>query len=201
MFINEKHQQAVEHMKSGLYSEALLLFDQLIEAHVPHADLYADRGVLFLHMEQQDRCFNDLDYAIVLQPDYAYRYACRAFAKNHFGDIESAIRDYNKAIELEPDDAIAHNNLGMLLEKKGYVDEARYRFKQADQLTKMESRLFDLMEELENGTPAQGEKHDPDPSTIPTEKPHFGAVVRSTLTTKKGWGEFLRFIRNGFKIK
>ena len=40
------------------------------------------------------------------------------------GHLDGAIACYKKAIELDPKDAMAHNNLGIAHDGKGQVDEA-----------------------------------------------------------------------------
>jgi tetratricopeptide (TPR) repeat protein len=40
------------------------------------------------------------------------------------GDIKGAIEDYEKTISLDPDDAIAYNNLGLLQEQLGYKEKS-----------------------------------------------------------------------------
>ena len=49
-------------------------------------------------------------------------------------DTDAAIEDYKTCIELDPEDTIAHNNLGILEEAKGYKAQAQERFKVADEL-------------------------------------------------------------------
>lgn len=42
-----------------------------------------------------------------------------------FGDTEAAILDYEKAIKLDPEDAVSYNNIGLLQEKLGYKQKAQ----------------------------------------------------------------------------
>ena len=69
------------------------------------------------------RAILDFDKAQQIEHN-SYRYSSRAFVKAHIKDVEGAIKDYQKAIELDPDDAIAHNNLGIILEQQGHKDQA-----------------------------------------------------------------------------
>jgi tetratricopeptide (TPR) repeat protein len=54
--------------------------------------------------------------------------------REKLGDVEGAAFDYEKALELDPSDAITHNNLGMIFEKKGRPQQANHHFKWADTL-------------------------------------------------------------------
>ncbi|MFB5568867.1 tetratricopeptide repeat protein, partial [Bacillus cereus] len=56
--------------------------------------------------------------------DYAFAYNNRGNALKSKGNVEEAIRDYTKAIELKSDYAFAYNNRGNALKSKGNVEEA-----------------------------------------------------------------------------
>lgn len=200
MFINELHQRSEELLKKGDIEGALSLLNRLITDFPDNPDLYSDRGVAFLHLKDVNACFNDLNKAIELQSDYAFRYACRAFAKNHFGDLNGAIEDYKIAIELDPKDAVAHNNLGLLLEQKGYKDEAQERFDRADKLSKMEDHLYELMDEME-----VKEDEGSQLKEISTEKKKDSkstlSEMKKVLTSRSEFKAFISFVKNGFKIK
>ena len=115
MFANKEHEKAHVLFKDGKLKESILIFTKALVAAPNHLDILSDRGVAYLHLKEEQKCFDDLNLAIELQPEYGFRYACRAFAKRSFGDLEGAIVDYEKAVNLDPDDSIAHNNLGLLL--------------------------------------------------------------------------------------
>lgn len=199
MFVNPTHQKAHEALQKGELEVALHLLDELISVHAEHADLFNDRGVVHLHLGNQDSCYNDLGRAIELTPYKAYRYACRAFARMHFGDTDGAIEDYSVAITLDPDDAVAHNNMGLLLEQKGYYDEAKKRFERADKLAGAEDRLLRVIDELEGNEISASEKNEK--QEMVEDEPSFGSTLIHTFTKKKQFKEFIQFIRNGFKLK
>jgi len=148
-----------------------------------------------------------------IQPKYSYRYACRGYALNFFGDIDAALLDYEKAVELDPDDAVAHNNLGLLLEQKGYKEQAKKRFERADKLSKQEDQLFSVMDDIEQG---KVEEETQTAVEVPEEKPEREMVspevkreaqisamqeFKKVFTSKEQFKEFMRFIKNGFRIK
>ena len=56
------------------------------------------------------------------------------------GQLDEAIACYKKAIELDPKDAIAHNNLGLRWRTKGRVDEAIACYKKAIELDPKDAR-------------------------------------------------------------
>lgn len=204
MFVNPIHQQAHNALKAEQTAEAIALYTEALKLNPGHPDILSDRGVAYLHAENKDLCLQDMNEAVEMQPDYAYRYASRAFARNHFGDLDGAIADYEYAVELDPEDAVAHNNLGLLLEQKGYKQAAQERFERADKLSRMEDELLQVMDHLEtNGNPQFSARNVPDipeehSEEVPSSK---GREAAKVFTSRRQFLEFLRFIRNGFKLK
>ncbi len=204
MFINPKHEKAHNTLKSGNAEEAVRLYTAALLSHPDHPDILSDRGVAYLHLNDREKCMRDLNRALELQPDYSYRYASRAFARNNFGDLDGAIADYRKAIELDPDDAVAHNNLGLLLEQKGYKHEAEQRFERADKLSKQENRLLGLLDEIEVDKAEKDVKKKAVSSSegaIEKEEQSGAKEFKKIFTSTSQFREFIRFIKNGFKLK
>jgi tetratricopeptide (TPR) repeat protein len=215
MFANKTHEEAHALLNDGKIEDAIMAYTKALEENPEHADIYSDRGVAYLHQKNKEKCFEDLNKALDLQPEYAYRYAARAFAKNNFGDLVGAIKDYEKAVQLDPDDAIGHNNLGLLLEQQGYKKEAEERFKRADNLSKMEDHLFDVMDDLEtpNEPAIEVKKVEEESDKTEQVRQEIDPTIRrekeisamkemgKIFTSKKQFNDFMKFIRNGFKIK
>lgn len=205
MFANKTHQLAEKALKEGKIEKAIALYTEALLETPDHCDIISDRGVAYLHLNNKVKCFEDLNRAIELQPNYSFRFACRAYAKNNFGDIDGAIEDYTIAVELDPDDAIAHNNLGLLLEQKGYQSEAKERFALADQLSQQEDNLLNVIDEMETGLPGT---HNERSSSKKEEEKELDSKWEATkkelkkiFTSKKQFNEFMDFIKNGFKTK
>jgi tetratricopeptide (TPR) repeat protein len=143
-----------------------------------------------------------------MQPSYSFRYAARAYAKDFFGDTEGAIEDYEKALELDPDDAVSYNNIGLLQEKLGYKKQAQDNFERADQLSKQENHLYQIMDDLEgnsaepvlkNDSPTEHQTIDPKE----TREKNISKFLEFSriFTSRKQFTEFLKFLKNGLKIK
>ncbi len=232
MFTNSKHEAAHEALKKGEVDKAIFLYTEALNQAPDDCDILSDRATAFLHKKDQLRSLADFNKAVELDPNYSFRYASRAFAKQNFGDIDGAVEDYRKAVDLDPDDAVAQNNLGMLLEQQGYKKEADERFKRADKLSKMENQLYDMMDDLEQGNStsnsensdndeelekefeartAKAEKEsgasapeaieEEDPAESNDEKGKTSDELKKVFTSRKQFREFVRFIKNGFKIK
>ena len=208
MFVNPLHAQAHELLRAGNIEAAIIRYTEALVKSPGHPDILSDRGVAYLHMKNKEACFADLDLAREMQPDYAFRYASRAYAKNFFGDLDGAIEDYQIAIELDPDDAVAHNNLGLLLEQKGYFKESKERFERADKLSKMENELLQVIDDLETteaAAPITEVKPVKTQVQVTSEdqnddRSRSGEALK-IVTSRQQFREFIRFVRNGFKLK
>jgi tetratricopeptide (TPR) repeat protein len=205
MFANKIHEQAHETLKAGSIEKAILLYTKALSQSKGHPDIISDRAVAYLHQNNKELCYADFEEALELEPKRAYRYTSFAFAMNHFGDIEGAIQKYERAVELDPDDAVAHNNLGLLLENKGYKDAAQAKFDRADRLSKLEDGLLDIVDEIDGETEeieniSSPEEHE---ENLPPKEnePSVSSEIKKVFTKKETFKEFLRFIKNGFKLK
>lgn len=192
--------QARSSAEAGQWVSALAAYDQ-VEREYPDwthdPDFLNDRAVALFHNDRAHDSLVLLDQAINLQPQYGYRYAARGWMKQALRDIQGAIADYEKAIELDPDDAITLNNLGLLEEQIGRMESAKERFRAADAMDKMLD---------EQSIPKASDQFEPRPTAAPPaanpaqSKSSWGEVSRA-LFTSNGRKEFLDFLRNGFKLK
>lgn len=210
MFTNSKHKQADEALKKGKIDASILLFTEALNLAPNDCNILSDRAVAFLHKEDKLRSMADFNLAVQLDPEYSYRYASRAFARQHFGDLNGAVEDYQKAVALDPDDAVAHNNLGILLEQQGYQNEAQERFKRADKLSKMEDELYGMLDDMESESSDYQEPEIIEESTeaettktieVEPKEATTSEEMKRVFTSRKQFREFLRFIKNGFKLK
>ena len=46
--------------------------------------------------------------------------------------MRGAIEDYKRTVELDPEDAVTWNNLGLLEEQLGYQEQAKERYRVSD---------------------------------------------------------------------
>lgn len=200
--------QALEFGKEQKWTEALELYGKALKELPENPDLLHDHGVCLFQLGRGFEAMNELNKAALYQPDYSYRYSSRAWIKTALKDYEGALTDYKKAIELDPEDAIAMNNLGMLEEQLGYHKEAKERFQVADELQgilhKNGIAAPVAEEDLILPPPSENTTAAPTPveqvvSASEETKESVGNVL-SSIFTKKGFNEFIGFIRNGFKL-
>jgi tetratricopeptide (TPR) repeat protein len=211
MYINSHHKKAQELLDEEKFDKSLIAFNKALAEAPNHPDILSHRGVAYLHLNQKKKCLDDLLLSLELDKENAYRYASLAYARDYFGDLEGAISDYEKAVEIDPEDAISHNNLGLLIEKQGYQSKAQKNFEKADRLAEIQKGMFDKLDEVEGRTSKsirlenqsnapKGEKLQPRKLT-PDKQPTQKEVFKSVITKRSVFIEFVSFIKNGFKLK
>ena len=73
----------------------------------------------------------------------AKEYCNRGVAKQNRGDIDGALADYNRAIQLNPYDAIPYNNRGLIKAAKGDLDGAIDDFNRALKISPTNPEAYD----------------------------------------------------------
>lgn len=193
-FLNEKGNhadalffRALAFRKVGRFHESINDFTNMLTKLPDEASLYSERGVSYYHLKEYNKAVEDLDKAVSLEPNNPYRYSSRAYIRAYI-DVEGAIADYEKTIELDPKDEIALNNLGLLLENKGNIKEAQKRFQQSNELIgynpekpqeKKEEPKINAKEEL--------------------EEKQMGKVMLDVFRDKQTRKEYFKFIKGIFK--
>ncbi len=181
--------KATKYYQEAKYKDSIYWFSRAIAEDSKNPELYAERAVAYFHFGNLKKSLEDLNTAQELEPNRPYRYSSRAYIKDALGDVEGAVKDYEKAIELDPEDAVAHNNLGLLQEKLGYSKKAKVLYDFADSLAKDQFGDQDYKRPENIQSKIDKEKRETS----------LGKEMTKALTTKRGFSEFLTFIRNGFK--
>jgi tetratricopeptide (TPR) repeat protein len=193
-------------VKERKWTEALQAFERAFVELANDPDLIHDRAVCLFNLGQKKEALRELDRALLLQPNYSYRYASRAYMRNALRDINGAIDDYKKALELDPEDAISLNNLGMLEEQLGYRKEANERYMLADELNKIlgdrgiDAPRDDASQEAVDQRSFGGIEPSAEPDTSSDSKPTLAQEMSKVFSSKQGFKEFVAFLRNGLKL-
>ena len=189
-------------MERHAWPEALEAWLAWWSDDVTDPDAMHDRAICHFHCGEKEVALTWLNRAADTQPDYSYRYSSRGWMKQATGDTHGAIEDYKKALELDPEDAVTWNNLGLLEEQLGYQEQAKERYRVSDELLGI---LNEHGIDPESRAPAFEERHvtppvAPDMPEEEEERSFWGELKRATLT-KSGRQELWTFVRNGFTLR
>ncbi len=130
-YLDNKHQEEFDsyintgkgYSDAGDFDKAILEFTKAIELEPDNPDGYSGRGLAYVLAKEYDKSFEDLNTVITIvenssdrvsyiNPEVAYFF--RGIAYTAKGDDNLAIRDFSKAIELNPDYADAYQARGRL---------------------------------------------------------------------------------------
>ncbi len=184
-------QEALVKINENDYHSAVELLTRALELDGGEVEFFAERAVCYLHLDQHELSMFDMNRAIELEPHYSYRYSCRAYLKGKMNNAQGAVDDYEIAVRLDPEDYIALNNLGLAQENLGYWEKAQQNYKKSNELIGYdpENRVI------------KGDIAVPRTEAEPQTKETRSAVVKSVFTKRSGFKDFVRFIRNGFRLK
>jgi serine/threonine protein kinase/tetratricopeptide (TPR) repeat protein len=103
-------------------------FQQAIDADPDFAPAYvgmsnARDGTLRSSSEDGDIATKTAERAVELDPNLSDAWTTLAAIKSDFFDWSEAEQDYRRALALNPNDGIAHEHLGWLLDARGRLDE------------------------------------------------------------------------------
>ncbi|MCX6334694.1 MAG: tetratricopeptide repeat protein [Bacteroidia bacterium] len=132
IFINQAISMNPE--KGGAYYNRAMIFDKLNEKEKAVGDysraleldqslelkILSNRAVLYLETGKYNEAKGDLDRLISIDSRNFMYYYNRAYTRLKLGDIEGAISDYRKAIQLNPDDQTAKKQLQVLIDSRNH---------------------------------------------------------------------------------
>jgi tetratricopeptide (TPR) repeat protein len=194
MTSKEHFDLGLECVKKNLHHEAIVHFSKVLNEDHTNADALSQRAVCYLNLGQYDLSMSDMNLAIAFDPLYSYRYQTRGYLKARLKDYEGALADYYHAVELDPTDSIAVNNLALAQEQMGWHDKAKANFDKSDILSGLPTAEERATKRRENPPvePLQQVEESP------TSKRKIAGEV---FTKKSSFKEFIQFIFNGFKLK
>jgi tetratricopeptide (TPR) repeat protein len=85
-------------------------------------------GVFYLNGGKPDEAMKYLNRAVSLDPRYYLAYNAQGLALSMKGDLQGAVKDYERCLEISPEFSEARNNLGSVYQELGFVDKAEAEF-------------------------------------------------------------------------
>jgi DNA-binding response OmpR family regulator len=127
--------------REGKYRDAIALFDRAIEIDPALALAWYDRGVCFRELRNDEEALRCFDKAAELGPDVEEILSTRAEMLKKIGilrgqksALEGAVREFNRVLELNPNNAEAWNSLGVVVKEMGKPELSRQYFDRAREL-------------------------------------------------------------------
>ncbi len=105
-------------------AEAEAILSAALELHAGHALVYHNRGVARHEQGLFEAAIGDYEQALALDPQLSSALAMRAEACLRLGRLQQAQQSAARAVELEPQSAIAHHRLGLVLRALGDSEAA-----------------------------------------------------------------------------
>jgi len=177
----------------GRNEEALHAINHALEIEPGKADFLIERGTIYMHLKKFTLAILDMNSAVESNRLNPFPLACRAYLKEHMGQTLEAIEDYKKALELDPSDAILHNNLGLLQEKLGWQEKSKYHFKIADSLA---SKSLSRAKNPEQNVIKMDNVITPDL----IRSNNYAKIICQVITTPKVRKEFLSFLARSLRL-
>ena len=117
---------------NGDYNQALDVIEKELRRHPTLSELYRMRGQILSDQGDQDGGVDNLIDALRFDPKnkWALIMMGNIFARER-GDVETGMIYYRKALEVDPKDNIALNNIGAMLLESGNEEEGLKMFRQA----------------------------------------------------------------------
>ena len=193
---NVDFENAMRKVSENDFELAIELFTKALVHNPNSTDVFYNRAVAYLNLEKIDLAIFDFSKLIELDAENAFYYSCRAFAKSRSKDKKGAIADYEIAIKLDPNNPITYNNMGLVQEELGYMEQAKKSFKHSDILREAEENKPKTFGEA----PLKNVNSD-DSQFTEVEQKSKKEIAKDVFRDKNTFKEFVSFIKNGFKLK
>ncbi|HVO94168.1 MAG TPA: tetratricopeptide repeat protein [Terriglobales bacterium] len=122
-------------MAQAKAAEAKAVFESLLKDYPNVADLHLFLGMAFLRLRDPQAAVLAIKRAIALDPKHVDARTLLGYVELEIrGDVDAAIKEYTKVIELKPELPEAYSNLAVAQKKKGDRDRAIETLNRALQL-------------------------------------------------------------------
>lgn len=201
---NAHYLAGINKIKENRHEEAIDLLTKAISEEPNNPFFYNHRAVAYLNLNQFNLSMFDMNMSIQLDDQYAYFFSCRGFLKARMKDPEGAIEDYEKSLELDPENEITYNNLGLVLEQLGSMSRAEKMYQKGNEILGYDPEKREMNKEgthvvnQSESSATENPQKETDKKAIRKEK---RKAAKEVFSSKSAFKEFLGFIGNGFKLK
>ena len=129
--LNAKHIPALIKMgelqiQRKEYAKALESYQELIRQNIKVPAVHFNAGLALLEMGQPKDAVPYLEEAMAKQPGVAYWHLTLARAYHKSRQLQKALKYYRSSLRINPDQPVAHNEMGMVFWVSGYSTQGRY---------------------------------------------------------------------------
>lgn len=118
-------EEARKNLAQGRAAEARAIFEKLLQEYPREADLHLFLGMSLLRLREPHSAVVAIKRAIALDPDHIEARTLLGFVEMEVrGDLDAAIQEYKKVIELRPELPQAYSNLAVAQKKRGELEQA-----------------------------------------------------------------------------
>ncbi len=139
--LNSKHIPALIkmgelHIQRKEYAKALESYQELIRQNIKTPVVHFNAGLALLEMRQPKEAVPYLEEAVAKQPGVAYWHLTLARAYHKSRQLQKALKYYRVSLRINPDQSVAHNEMGMVFWDLNSFFFADASFQKAYQLDK-----------------------------------------------------------------
>jgi tetratricopeptide (TPR) repeat protein len=121
-----------KYLAEGKAADAKVVFEALLRRYPEEPDVYLFSAISLLRLRDAQAAEASVRKAVAIDPNHAEARTLLAWIESDLhGDLDAAIREYTRVVQLKPDFPQAYNNLGVAFKKKGEFDKAAQAFNQA----------------------------------------------------------------------
>jgi len=118
-------EQARKDLTQGKAGEAKAAFEELLKQYPNEADLHLFLGIALLRLRDPQAALLAIKKAIEVDPNHVEARTLLGYVELEVrGDVDAALREYRKVVELKPDRAEAYVNLAVAQKRQGELDSA-----------------------------------------------------------------------------
>jgi tetratricopeptide (TPR) repeat protein len=118
-------ESARRDLGQGKAAQAKTAFESLLKEYPNAADLHLFLGMSLLRLRDPQAAVLEIKRAIGIDPNHVEARTLLGYVELEVrGDVDAALKEYNKVIELRPELPEAYSNLAVAQKKKGDLDQA-----------------------------------------------------------------------------